>query len=311
MTVQENEMKNLLKLHDLKRFTILFLFITFIICSIDSSAGCMYENPGHEKVDRGEVVYYYVKVTNNDYPLGVDIRIGIDQTESRFVAKNTEFTLEYGRTDSCHIYVYTDNFEGEVIWTNTTSNERGRQEDSFHVGNHHYFRTTFNQPAPDPVPEANGDSQNIFLGVLTLSILGVVFITLYQYRHVVMIRGYTLLKKEEILDNENRKDIYSLICEQQSGLTTTEIGRELGLQHHRLVQYHLNKLSENGYVRKVDRRYFPNRIHAVEPFIEQINNAMMDGASTPSEIARKIGSYHNKVKRYMKKHGIWKKKRKW
>ena len=271
--------------------------------------GCSYTNPGFKETQEGGIVTYSIKVTNFDeeYPLGVDIKIEIDQPEAKYVAKNSRFHLDFGETDTCYIYVYTSGFEGDHFWTNVSHFEMGPEESTYDGAGRSFLKTTIIRDG-DVVEQRQDDDQsssNIFLGVLSISILSVVAVFIYQYRYLFAFRGYSLLRKDEVLENENRNEIYGLICNVPGGMTASEITRQLGFPHHRLTQYHLRRLRENGYVKMVDKRYYPAGVNADRPFIEQIRGAMLDGAYTPSQIAKKLGTYPNKVKRHMIKNGMW------
>lgn len=285
--------------------TILFLFIIFLPLGSTVEA-CTYEYPLDKDVDEGAIVYYYVEVTNIDYPLGVDVKIDIVQDGSSFDADNTEFHLGYQDTDRCHIRVYTKGFEGQYIWTNTTAYERGTGESAYDESWGHQFQTNVSHPNPVIEKETESKSSpNIFLGVLIISIFTLFSLAIYQYRHIFLMRGYSLLRRDELLKNENRNEIYGLVANEPQGMTASEITHMLGFPHHRLTQYHLRRLHEMGYVKKIDNRYYSSGVNTERPFIDQIKNAMLDGAHTPSQIARKLGTYPNKVKRHMIKNGMW------
>ena len=67
--------------------------------------------------------------------------------------------------------------------------------------------------------------------------------------------GYSLLKKEELLQNPNRHDIYLQVADAKSGITVSEIALKTGLKADH-VFYHLNRLKEYNMIRKVDRVYY-------------------------------------------------------
>ena len=116
---------------------------------------------------------------------------------------------------------------------------------------------------------------------------------------------YTRLRKDMVLKNEIRRDILELLYENERGLTLGEVQRDLDIKHRRLAQYHLQKLLEFDYVRKIDSEYYPAGVEMERPFISKIRDAMGEGARTPAQVARRIGSYREKVRYHMKKHGMW------
>jgi hypothetical protein len=293
-----------------KTYVILFAGILIVLSLLsEGTFACSYDREYNKSADEGELVCYTIQVTNNDHPLGVKVRIDVNQSFGKFSVKNPEHDLIYLDSGTTYIYVHTNHPDIELIRTTYTAYEKDELEDEYQENSGGTFTTTIIHP-PSSAPVGDHETgNNIFLGILGVSLIGMVSVYVY-YRWNTgfpLIRGYSLLKKGEVLNNENRKKIFTLIYEKRTGMTAAEITRELGFGHHRLVQYHLGKLSENGYVRRIDNHYFPTGFHNGGPFIDQVKNAMIEGDSTPSAIARRLGTYPNKVKRYMIRHGMWNK----
>ena len=294
--------------HPLAMIFTLGITLLLMLIIIPQTEGCTWYTIANKDVDEGEVAYYYIRATNNDHPFGVYVRFEIDQDNSTYQARNTEFYLNPGDQDSIHIYVYTDNVGSNRIWTNVTYYERDALEDQYREDGASYIQTRIhNQTVTESREHVDRDSGNIFLGVVAVTGFGIVFSYLLSRGGfpVPVIRAYTRLKKDRILENRVRKSIWELLHEYPDGLKVSEIQQTLDIEHKRLVEYHLGKLMEFDHARKVDSLYYPAGVRMRKPFIQQIRMAMGQGARTPEEIATRIGSYRQKVRYHMKKHEMW------
>jgi len=118
--------------------------------------------------------------------------------------------------------------------------------------------------------------------------------------------GYSRLRKANVLKNPHRNEIMEIIKERTDGISFTEIWETTNIRHPSFLNYHLRRLMEFEFVSTVDDLYFPKGAPLKTPFLKQIQEAMDNGARTPSEIARVIDSYPQKVKYHMNKHGLLK-----
>ncbi len=288
----------------MKSFTFLVLFLLVIFLLPHQSEGCSYLQSESKTVEEGDQAYYFVRVTNDDQPLGIDISFDIEQSDSTFDVNNDEFHLNPGDWDFVHIYVNTECPEIDALFTNFTAYEKAPTDPEPRIELSGGFKTTINHPPPPPSPDPFIDRPNVFLGVLTVSIIGIILVWAIKLRYSYLLPGYSLLKKEGILQNKYRKEIYTVVCEHGKGITQNEIQRSLNYDHHRLVQYHLERLKEHRLVKRVDDLYYSSSLPHQKPFVDQIREAMNDGLRTPPQIAQRIGAHPQRVRRAMKKHNI-------
>ncbi len=284
-----------------------FLWILVLTLIPLHAEGCEYYCSNDCTVEEGEAAYYYIRVINNDYPLGVSIRIEIEQNISYFEAENTEFHLYLTEHDYIHINVYTEGVREDKITTNARIFEKGEEEEDFHrVGGKEFVTTVLH---PEKEGSSGLDSNNIFLAAGVFSLLTAILFYAYHRKVISIpaIRGYSILKKDKVLDNLCRREIFKIVSRKKSGITLTELRRETGITNINLLDYHLRRLIEHSYVRKVDKLYYPTGVNTKKPFIGRIHEAMDNGARTPTEVARGIRSYKEKVRYQMEKHGLLRK----
>jgi len=117
--------------------------------------------------------------------------------------------------------------------------------------------------------------------------------------------GYSTLNKENLLSNETRLKIYSIIQHRKNGIKASEIINRLNIKHHSQAQYHLKRLNEYRMIKKLDSKYYPYDAQIEPSIIAMITNAISHGAKGPSEISVKIGSYPSKVQYYLKKYQLF------
>jgi len=284
----------------------IFLLL-FMMCFLPAGEGNTYTTPYNKHVEPGETAYYYVRSWNNDHPIGVDVKFEITQDISHYNSQNMEFHLYPGEQDTMHLYVYTDGVTANEVHTNVTYFERDATESEWRERGATFFTTFIDHPESESSEEREIESGNIFILIGAMGIIGLLLYFLYNRSaySIPVVRGYSRLKKDKLMENEIRRDIWELLFEYEDGLQIVEIQRELNVKHRRLVEYHLQKLLEYGYARKIDNLYYPAGIGVGKPFMSKIRDAMEEGARTPAQVAKRIGSYREKVRYHMKKNGMW------
>ena len=289
-----------------KYFIILTLGLAAILLfSGNLVGGCSYYQSPHREVEEGELADYYIRVRNDDHPLGVKVRIDVNQTIGKFTVKNTEHDLNYGDVGFTYIYVRTDYpFVSQII-TNYSGSEKGALDSEYTETDIGDFKTTIIHPPPSEEREAFTDGSNVFLGIsISLISLAAYFVYRFKLGSLPFFKAHSQLRRDKLLKNENRHNIYRTLWENPRGMTITEMGQAVGIEHHSATEYHLARLIEFRYARRVDNLFFPSGIQVPKPIEEQIKEAMESGYRTPTAIARKIGSYRTKVKYYMLKMGL-------
>lgn len=264
------------------------------------AAGCHYSVSGFQEVREGDIARYEITVTNFRKPLGVHILIDVEQDSSTFQAVNREFHLDLSESKILHIYVFTDHPDLDLIITYFTLFQREVYEDQYYQKFSGRFETTIIHDQPEQGSDHVGAGSNMFLGILTLTLMGVFIAFLHHFGRIEIpfLRGYTKLRKDGILRNETRNGIYRVIAESGgAGLTVAGICREVGLHYNSLARFHVNVLLKNGYVRKSGSRYHLRNIASEPPLIDQIRSSIEDGARNPAEVARDLGVYYNRVRR--------------
>ena len=148
--------------------TVLFALLSLLlsIAILGNAAGCSYTKSPHQEVDQGDIAYYSLKVRNTQQPLGVDVRIEINQSHSSYNVENSEFHLKYQESTYVYIYVITDLPEIDYLTTHYIAHEKNVPEPSYHKETNGDFKTTIIHPPP-PNRDYHGPSEdNIFLGIL-------------------------------------------------------------------------------------------------------------------------------------------------
>jgi len=283
------------------------LLVLFIFVAVNSIA-VTHSESDNKTVEEGREAYYYVKVTNDDPQRiqGIDIRIDITQDISSFRAQNTEYHLDYGESKYTHIYVRTKSVKENEILTQIVILVREEGQDEYQEEASADFRTTIIHSLPKKDNDEFEERSNIFLAIGGFSLVGLIIYGLQSRKIITLpaMRGYTRLKPEKILENENRRKIFALINLNEEGLNLKEIRERTGISNPNLAEYHLKKLMYGNYVKKVDKRYYPNGVNTERPFVRKIEEAMEGGARTPGEVARRINSYREKVRYHMNKNGL-------
>ncbi len=291
----------------------LFFFVFLILCLGQVSA-LTTRTPSGQTVEEGEVVEYYVEVTNEDHLFGVEIRIDVSQDHGGFETENEEFHLYPGQTDRCTIWVYTQGVKEDEIQTHAQYYKRGSNEDEFSEFGGTIFHTYIehDQAGDFQSDSGSGDhTSNIMamagaVGFFALMVGGVYALKQSGIILPVIIPQYTNIKKEEVLEDTTRRCIYDYLCQNDKGMTFSEIKEGTGIRYKNSVHYQLRRLRQFSYVKKSGKFYYPNHVSVGKSFLEEIQDAMKAGYRTPTEIARHIGSYTRKVSYHMQKHGLWK-----
>lgn len=293
--------------HGLLFVYFIFLLLIIVVLSLPTTHANTYTTPFNKHVEPGETAYYYVRSWNNDHPLGVEVKFEITQDISTYNSQNTKFFLYPGEQDTMHLYVYTTGVTADEIHTNVTYYERDSTENEFRERGGVYFTTFIEHPEEVSSEERDIESGSHLYYIGAIGLMGFLLYIVYNRSAVTfpVIRGYSRLKKDKILENDTRREIWELLYEFEDGLQVVEIQRELNIQHRRLVEYHLQKLIEFGYARKIDTMFYPAGVGVEKPFIRKIKDAMEEGARTPAQVAKRIGSYREKVRYHMKKNGMW------
>jgi hypothetical protein len=115
---------------------------------------------------------------------------------------------------------------------------------------------------------------------------------------------YTRLRRDRLLKNPARNHIMQILKDEKGGVTFKDLQIKLNISHPSYLNYHLRRLMEFGFIRNVDNFYFEEGASLKRPFINEIKDAIVMGARTPTEVASEINSYPQKVRYHMKKHGL-------
>jgi hypothetical protein len=285
------------------------VILSLLLISLPETAqGCTWTTPANADVEPGETAHFFIRAWNNDNPGGASVKFEVTQDISYYESENTRFYIYTGQRDTAYFDVFTYGIEANEIHTNVTYYEKGEFDDEYREQGARFFTTRIHHEAEaEQTHIEDTKSNNVFLAAGVITFLGIALYFLYQrgIMSIPFVKGNTKLKKNSLLDNEARRSIWELVSDYEQGLSLQDIQWELGIEHKRLIEYHLKKLMEFGYVRKVDMEYYPVGAKTKRPFISEIRRAMEHGAETPEEVARHIGSYREKVRYHMKKHNMW------
>ena len=265
--------------------------------------GCLYEESFDQEVDRSENAHYYINTTNNDHPFGIDVRIDISQTISTFAIENQAFHLNIGDNETTHIIVHTD-VDNEVIETNFSIFEKEESDSEYQEVRGGKWNTTIIHPPLPPPPDPDEDRSNIFLGVLgaPLAIIILYLIVRWRIGSLVLVPQYSLLKKDEMFQNPNRKAIFQTLADSEHGLTTKNVQDTTGINIG-TVRHHLKILENHGYVGKTDKVYYLRPGGARKTFYQQILVAQENGATTIREVAKVLDTSTHRVWYHIRKNG--------
>ena len=297
------------------RICLVFIAISALFLSFSLNAkACSFSISENQTVNEGEGAIYYVNVTNNDHPLGVQVRVEFSQDIGDHATENDEFYLDYLERGVCRLLVFTEGVEADEIITDCTIYEKGEEESDYHGIGGGSSKTTILHSGDDTPATRSSDEQesNIFaLATGGFSIMVIVLSAVHygKYGTLPIIGNYTKLKKGDLLENKGRKEIYNIINQCDCGICFTDLLRESGFSHKSRLHYHLRCLKKFGYVRRSGKLYYPWGVSVQKSFIEQIQEARGRGYQTPTEVAREIDSYPEKVRYHMEKHGLWERKK--
>jgi predicted transcriptional regulator len=284
----------------------LIIFIFSLLIGVTTAVTTSVSN--NQEVEEGRDAYYYVKVTNDDqnYLLGMDVKVEVSQDRSFVEGTHTQFHLEYTETDYAHFYVNTIGMGGQRIQTTFTIYVKGQTDDDYSQIANSTVYTTVTRSITSSEEHEFQNRANIFLAVGGVSLLGLIAYLIQSKKgiHLSVIRGYSNIRPERVLENENRRQIFEIIGECEDGIPLKEIKERSGISHSYLIEYHLKKLMDHKYVKKVDKDYYLTGVNTAQPFLGQINEAIQNGAETPEQVAKSINSYREKVRYHMKKHNL-------
>jgi len=190
----------------------------------------------------------------------VTVKAEITQSTSRYYVTDTEVHLYPGQSTTITVRVFTDDVEHEKIYTNITFYEKGDEENEFSRATISPRTTTIRHKSGENADStSSGETTPTFLIIAgSVSLFVLVVSSVYVKEGTLplpLVGGYSKLKKERILENEGRKRIHELLL-LYDGLKFIEIVREGGFKHRSHVHYHLKRLREYGYVKKVGKLYF-------------------------------------------------------
>lgn len=115
---------------------------------------------------------------------------------------------------------------------------------------------------------------------------------------------YTRLRRDRILKNPIRNNIMVYLKERKNGASFKDIQHQINITHPSYLNYHLRRMMEFGFIRRVDNDYFHKSAPLKKSFLREIHEAIEMGDRTPTEVANRIKSYPQKVRYHMDKHGL-------
>ena len=140
------------------------------------------------------------------------------------------------------------------------------------------------------------DQTDIVIGIIAVSIIGLIvsaFLSeniLYALISILVIPIYSKLNRDEVLNQNNRENIYNFIME-NPGSNYTTIKKELKLGTSSLV-HHLNVLEKENYIRS--RKGFKRKIFFLIDSPENHNNI---------KVKRPVTSIQSQIIDYLKENG--------
>lgn len=306
---------------------IYFIVLLFLLPLSICSALLINENSEQEKKgEPGNIVQYSINLTN-DKPYYIDIRIdfgnnsnylSIDINEYFNIPPNDPINVivsfyipissnishylsdvffyerpsmnDYNDLISNNFTNYQEERRYELITTIESTNERS------HSSSDQYFPF-------------------LYISSIIFSVLGIIIFINKKKSHIFkpffqilanipIFTAYTRLRRKGVLKNHYRNEIMEIVKSEESGISFKEISERADIKHPSFLNYHLKRLLEFDFLRNVDNLYFPRGAPAQSTFLNKINEAIENGARTPSEIAKQVDSYPQKVRYHMKKHGI-------
>ncbi len=283
-------------------FTIIIATILFSSLNVD---GCSYGCDGNQSVDENKTITYEITVTNYDHPFGVDVLAEVEQNYGSYTTSNNPIHLNEGETKIIFVHIKA-NTTADLITTLVFCKERDFGEDTYNTAWSGTLNTTVIHPQKndddDFIPSP--DEPNYFFGIVGLTIIAIIgCIYVKKGFSLPGIFGYSRLRKDDLLTNPMRNDIYNTVREHEDGIAFVDILRENDIEHKNALVYHLKVLKNRRYIRRVGKLYYPQGVPTRKSFEHQIDEAIEDGASTPTEIARRLGTYRQKVIYHLKKKG--------
>jgi len=254
---------------------ILLLSLGFLCClpflGFLCGASCDYNYPGDEYVDPGEEAVYKIRITNNDpinYPAGVTVRTEVHQDISDHHLDHETIHLELNESRIVTVTVFTEGITVDEIVTMVEHYEQGDTETEERFGHTGEFITTIRHTSPQ---DEGGKEEEESLPVLLIVAGGLSFgafmvFTVEHYKEgaIPFLSLYSKLKRERILENPARQQIYETLCNSSEGASLTQLQRATGLQHKSYLHYHLRKLMEHGYLKRSGKLYFVPALQRVE-----------------------------------------------
>jgi len=309
----------------MKLFTDIIQFI-LIICLLIPQFVCGVEIDNNQDTTQsgecGEEVFYTVIAINNE-PVIVDIKAEIGFSEWYSKINKNEYInvlpdeqVKFQITIKIPFNPLNDSTETSIDVYQRIS--MGGVNDYIAMRIVTLNTTTEKQVTQEETKPFSNDLTNLMFTAGILAFFGaLIFYTAYHklfskggfprlQKILTLLSGYTRLNERKLLGNPYRQNILRTIKHNKHGMTFTDLCNEMEISHPSFLNYHLRRLMEFGYVRSVDNLYFPRGAPLKKPFINEIHEAMDNGANTPTEIARMIDSYPQKVRYHMRKHGILK-----
>ena len=278
-----------------------------------STRACMTTTPANKRVAAGETAEYFVRVLNNEYVPGVTIKAEITQDISHYDEENTQFHIYFTQEDTMYITVYTEGVTADNISTDVILYEKGDNENEYREASGQFFTTFIDHPQDQSTGHGDSDDETPFvlIAVGGFSLVAVVGSCVHYAKEgsLPLVGGFSRLKRERVLKNEHRREVYELLCQYPEGLTFSEIYWAVEFSNKGVLHYQLRRLREFGFVKRSGKLYYPADVPMKRSFLEEIREAWSEGFRTPTEVARRIDSYPEKVRYHMKKEGLWKPRR--
>ncbi len=269
----------------------------------------------------GEEIKYMIKIHNNQ-PFFMYIKIVVDDNIwDVFIPKNEIKNVPPSEIVSFFIIV---EIPEDPIWDKSRTNITIYERISTN-GRNQYTECCNFDVITNVIDEDENDNSllglpyNIAILMISSILISTIALSRYSLNNKKRLLGlgliksssnlpffptYSRLKKQRVLNNQHRKRIYNVIKEHEEGITFKDLREKANITHPSFLNYHLRRLKEYGFIKNIDNSYYPPGVRLKKPFLREIQEAMEDGARTPTEVAHKIGSYAQKVRYHMEKHNL-------